>query len=399
MGGSRRQLNIAGLLAGVALLATTFVSSPASYASSAKSPYVIGFTGPLTGPVAQYGIEIVHDDQGYFHYVNAHGGVNGHPLKLVSLDSGANPSTDATNALQLITADHAIAITGLVIDSNCPVVAKITDAHQVPLLCSTGSESLTADPFVFSLTPLLQSQVRPDIQLAKRLVHGKIRIATVADQTTAAAQWGSESVASAKAAGMATTGLTTVSPADIDLSTVAANLEASNPNVVNFDITSEQQTSLVRSMDQDGYKGIFIGSGSTFDYPTLSTLANPSVYVTSSTEYVSPPGSGSAAKGYVQSLASQGVTSVAKLNVQEQEAWYAGSVGMVAGLKACGANCTGGQALVKGLESVSLDLTGVQAQYQWTKKVHSPKVTYYAYHWVPSKGAPVLVASGLTQGT
>jgi branched-chain amino acid transport system substrate-binding protein len=43
-------------------------------------------------------------------YVNAHGGINGHPVKVIVKDDGQNPATALQNAKSLVEQDHAIAL-------------------------------------------------------------------------------------------------------------------------------------------------------------------------------------------------------------------------------------------------------------------------------------------------
>lgn len=45
-------------------------------------------------------------------YTNAHGGLNGHPVVVISADSGGDPSTDETDVQQMVQQDHVIAMLG-----------------------------------------------------------------------------------------------------------------------------------------------------------------------------------------------------------------------------------------------------------------------------------------------
>src|SRR5215831_20112493 len=86
------------LLAAIALLATACSSSSTggSAASGSSAPGVtstsvlFGQTVPKTGPAALYG-ESTAGIQAYFDYVNAHGGVHGRKLKLISLNDQYEP--------------------------------------------------------------------------------------------------------------------------------------------------------------------------------------------------------------------------------------------------------------------------------------------------------------------
>jgi branched-chain amino acid transport system substrate-binding protein len=90
---------------GVAALApqTTASARPAD-----KSPLVFGMPGTNTGLGA-----IPQDGQAFQAYIdnwNAHGGYKGHPIKVINLDSQANPDIIRANARQMVDQDHVIAI-------------------------------------------------------------------------------------------------------------------------------------------------------------------------------------------------------------------------------------------------------------------------------------------------
>ena len=74
--------------------------------SSSKSPILIGATLSLTGSFSSDGQAF---KRGYLLWqseVNSHGGLLGHPVKLVILNDGSNPNTVLTDYQKLITVDH-----------------------------------------------------------------------------------------------------------------------------------------------------------------------------------------------------------------------------------------------------------------------------------------------------
>jgi branched-chain amino acid transport system substrate-binding protein len=50
--------------------------------------------------------------QAWADWTNANGGVNGHPVKLITMDTGFNPSTTLSEVKQLVEQDHIIALIG-----------------------------------------------------------------------------------------------------------------------------------------------------------------------------------------------------------------------------------------------------------------------------------------------
>lgn len=104
-GGTRRA--VLGL-AGAALLAVGFGGSALAQ-QPAGEPILIGVSGPLTGPAAQYGAQWKKGFDLAIEEVNAAGGVKGRPLKYVFEDSQNDPR-QAVAIAQKFVADPKIVI-------------------------------------------------------------------------------------------------------------------------------------------------------------------------------------------------------------------------------------------------------------------------------------------------
>jgi branched-chain amino acid transport system substrate-binding protein len=133
-------------------------TAPASGSSSpgqatSGSAYTIGNISSVTGPYASSiggtpGLITAWQD-----WTNAHGGINGHPVKVITLDDASVPSKGIADAKQLI-ADHVAAIVGpasntvatwynLAVAAGIPVIGGQVNGgslyQSVPLLFPTGT--------------------------------------------------------------------------------------------------------------------------------------------------------------------------------------------------------------------------------------------------------------------
>ena len=88
---------ILALLATVALGATTLFGCGQSGYTSENTEYVIGVSGPLTGPAAVYGTAVQNSAQMAVDEINAAGGLNGVQFKLVATDDTHDPTKVSTN--------------------------------------------------------------------------------------------------------------------------------------------------------------------------------------------------------------------------------------------------------------------------------------------------------------
>jgi ABC-type branched-subunit amino acid transport system substrate-binding protein len=114
----------------MALLGVGMGGTPWAHAQDA---YVVGLTGALTGPVADTYAPVIESLKTYVEQLNARGGVNGKPVKLLIEDNRGEPSKAAADAKKFLTQDGVV----MVIDSStsstyAPVVAE-TKRARVPL--------------------------------------------------------------------------------------------------------------------------------------------------------------------------------------------------------------------------------------------------------------------------
>jgi branched-chain amino acid transport system substrate-binding protein len=123
-------------LAAISLLAVGCGSSSktsTSNGSGAKSPIIVGNVGDYSGPQAGSigGAEKVIN--AWADAVNAAGGINGHPIKLIVKDDGANPTTALADVKELIEQDHVVAIVGEQSGSDVQW-APVASAAGIPVI-------------------------------------------------------------------------------------------------------------------------------------------------------------------------------------------------------------------------------------------------------------------------
>src|SRR3984957_15470637 len=157
-----------GLTAGVAACSSgssssTSTSAPASTSASASAPAsATGSTGP-TGSAAP-GTPIVIGSVGTYtqgtggftdpggpaiqawaSWVNAHGGINGHPVKLIVEDNKGDQAQAVSLVKQLVEQDHVVAFVSNQDGSLNAGYASYLDQQKIPVL---GGSVFTLDPWV-----------------------------------------------------------------------------------------------------------------------------------------------------------------------------------------------------------------------------------------------------------
>lgn len=117
-------------------------TSGPSGAASSKSAIVIGNIGSYTGPESASIGPAESVIKAWATDLNANGGINGHPVKLIVLDDGGNPTTALSDAKELVQ-DNVVAIVGEIslVDTAW---ASVAEAAGVPVI---GGQPFT-DPFL-----------------------------------------------------------------------------------------------------------------------------------------------------------------------------------------------------------------------------------------------------------
>jgi branched-chain amino acid transport system substrate-binding protein len=116
-------------------------SSPAS-AAGGKSTIVLGDIGEDSGPVGANIASAKVAAQAWEGYVNAHGGLNGHPVRIIFGDDASSNATALSLVTQMVTQDHVVAMFGLhAQDPEAEILQYLVKA-KVPAIGAGNSGSI-----------------------------------------------------------------------------------------------------------------------------------------------------------------------------------------------------------------------------------------------------------------
>ena len=79
---------------------------------SGMAPFVIGSVTDVTEPRPPRSGSANRALEAWADWTNANGGINGHPVKLIAMDTGFNPSTALSEVKEMVEQDHIIALVG-----------------------------------------------------------------------------------------------------------------------------------------------------------------------------------------------------------------------------------------------------------------------------------------------
>src|SRR4051812_38913400 len=133
----------------IGLGAALLTALPLSLQAAEK--ILVGQSAPLTGSNAEIGKDIRDGAVAYFKRVNDTGGVNGHPIELVSLDDKNDRKTAGRNAARLVNDDNVVALFGFASATLSLDAMPVVKEKHVPFFAPfTGADAIQKQgPYVF----------------------------------------------------------------------------------------------------------------------------------------------------------------------------------------------------------------------------------------------------------
>jgi len=137
--------------AGAMALATMAVlplinSTPAAAQPATGAPIVLGNVGSYSAPNSANGVAVGQKAiVAWAKWVNAHGGVNGHPIKLIQKDNKGDQALAVSQVKELVEQDHVVAFVSNQDGSLNAGYADYLKEKNIPVL---GGSVFTIDPWV-----------------------------------------------------------------------------------------------------------------------------------------------------------------------------------------------------------------------------------------------------------
>jgi branched-chain amino acid transport system substrate-binding protein len=201
---------------------------------------VIGFTSDFSSNFGYLGLGLKAGLNSYWNAINAHGGINGHPVKMIYLDDDSQVNRGVANVTQLVTQDHAIAIAGVMYSVICSAVVPVLTQYKVPEICGVVTSNLMhpANPWVYATTTDQAAYAAPQLEMAEKLMAAKglsgsqVKLAILyALGSDAVVQWANDIASGAQKLGWST--ITQTVPEDaVDMTSQLTKIIAAKPTVM-----------------------------------------------------------------------------------------------------------------------------------------------------------------------
>jgi len=161
-----------------AALASVGIAAPtvagASTTKASKSPITIAWMATLTGPYTTPSVN--NDIKLAVNQINAHGGVDGHPVRFKAYDANLTPE-QAVTATQQALGSNPTAIIGYSVDSQIQATASLLRKSGIPVLAvaqgpAAGSKPNNV-PNLYTVVPNLVTAIQASTAYATKTYHPK----------------------------------------------------------------------------------------------------------------------------------------------------------------------------------------------------------------------------------
>ena len=150
----------------------------------ARAQILIGQTAGFTGQVGASVAETTSGARLYFDSVNAHGGIHGQPIELISLDDKFDPTLALANARTLVQTNKVVALFLTRGTPHTQALIPLLAEAKVPLVGpSTGAAALhePVNPYIFNVRATYQHEAERAIQHLALIGLTRIAIVQVDD--------------------------------------------------------------------------------------------------------------------------------------------------------------------------------------------------------------------------
>lgn len=242
----------------LALTAGLFSAGPAM--GQAGEPLLIGQSAGFTGGQADYAKDVRLGIEAAFGVANAAGGINGRPLRLVTLDDGGKREAVVANTRKLAESDKTLALIGYTSGAGTEASLETVTKARIPILSpATGNMGIRAafNPYLFHTRAGYGDEMRRIISHAAQLGLNRIGLAYLDDVGPANLKSMQDALAAEGLAAAAVVGLNRNAT---DFTPQIEALAKSDAQLIVFISNAKPIAAIVKGLRERGYGGQFATS-------------------------------------------------------------------------------------------------------------------------------------------
>jgi len=237
----------------------------------------IGSSGPLSGPQADLGQQLLNGARLAVDEANAAGGVLGAKVELVAMDDKADPKEAVSVANKLVADSSVVAVVGNPNSGTALPASPVYHQNGMPFVIAAATNpKITQQGFreVFRICPTDDMQGPQAANFAIEELK-KTRIALLHDKSPYGQGLVGQFKKEAKRLGITSfVEEATITAGDSDFSAVLTSLKEKNPDLIYFGGMYPEGGLLLRQSGTLGIKATFMGGDGSFDPQVIQVAGN-----------------------------------------------------------------------------------------------------------------------------
>jgi ABC-type branched-subunit amino acid transport system substrate-binding protein len=394
---SKPKVRSLALLVGAGMLVAACGSSGSSGSTATsgggssaapKTAYTIGVDADFSGPFAFYGGVLKQAWNAVFDSVNGSGGIDGHKINVLYLDSKSTATTIVSNAKELV-GDNVLLVRSDPDSDSCSEIYQVTKPASIPLQCEAlgGSQLIPPEPYLYSANVPETLYIPGVYQDIVHRTNSKPKIAEMIVDVVGEQEWAARMQQEVAAKGGTIVTDQLIPPTNLtNIASQTAAVLASHPDAVLTEVPPPTTISFVKALRQGGFNGPVYSL--TSDFGTFTTLKDPNFFEAWAGAPVQSASDGSGAAAFIKNLGAVGVHGELSINAGTMTQDYLSAEVIVKALRSCGGSCTA-SSLNSALENSVVNDPGVSlaSGYGYSPSRHHPLKQYALYAWSNSASA------------
>lgn len=231
----------------------------------ASNDFLLGIGLPLTGSNATYGVASLDADKLAVAYINAHGGILGHQIKVITWDTKADPATGVAGAQNFVSR-HVNAVVGFFnSDVTIPAIRILANAN-IPLFGDNPSTPKLAQMHLTNFTRITGDDALEGLiqaQFAIQKLHAKTTVA-LNDQEAFGEAFAQAYVNEFKKLGGKVLDYEGIDPTQNNYSAILSKVKSLNPDILEFAGFYQPAALLVKQARQMGITSTYLTDSAVY---------------------------------------------------------------------------------------------------------------------------------------
>jgi branched-chain amino acid transport system substrate-binding protein len=222
------------------------------------TPIVVGNVGALTSAIGQSQPDDKATPSAWVSYTNAHGGIAGHPVKLIQMDDQGDPAKALADVEQLINQDHVVALVGDQDSSTDTAYASVLTSSGVPNVGGADFSTIWYQNPDYFPTMATENTNSYALDYAAKLGGAKVFTVAYCSENPACLEGEQGEAAVAPTVGITYIKGPATSSVAPNYTAQCVTMMAHHPDAIAFADTTQTDEKMATDCAQQGYKGFWV---------------------------------------------------------------------------------------------------------------------------------------------